>query len=186
MTDPIVWPSQPPLGSPIETSTSSTDLLPPPPEERRRPVASPLTRAGELGLEIVLVACTFGFGWIGWWIISWGDGQSPAKVVLRLHVVNAGDGQLASFGRMAVREALGKAAPGVALLAGVALAQPWLQATAAAYFAVSAAVMFVDVRRRTLWDRLAGTVVLEGDPPLVPARPTPPPMAPVEASTALG
>ena len=155
-------------------------------------MASPWTRAGELGLEFVLMACTFGFGWVGWWIIAWGDGQSPAKVVLHLHVVNANDGRLASFGRMALREGLGKATAGAALLAGVALRQWWLLALAVAYTAFGAAAAIFDVRRRTLWDRLAGTVVLEGDPPLVPAMPPPPAMspppamAPVEASTALG
>jgi hypothetical protein len=133
------------------------------------------------------MACTFGFGWVGWWIVAWGDGQSPAKVVLHLHVVNAGDGRLASFGRMAVREALGKATAGIALLASVALAQRWLLALAVAYVSAGAAIAIFDVRRRTLWDRLAGTVVLEGDPPLAPA-PTPAPTAPapVEVDTALG
>jgi uncharacterized RDD family membrane protein YckC len=129
------------------------------------------------------MACTFGFGWVGWWIVAWGEGQSPAKVVLHLHVVNADDGRLASFGRMAVREALGKGVAGAGVLAGVYFHLMWLVAIVAAYLAASAAVSFVDVRHRTLWDRLAGTVVLEGDPPaLVPMSD---PTAPVEASTAL-
>ena len=170
MSEPIAWPATPP-----------TELPPPPPEDRRRPVAPMTTRIGELGLEAVLMACTFGFGWVGWWIIAWADGQSPAKVVLHLHVVRADDGRLASFARMAVREALGKGTAGVAVLAAVYLRQWWLLAIAAAYLAASVAVALSDVRRRTLWDRLAGTVVLEGDPPVVPTA-----TAPVEASTALG
>jgi uncharacterized RDD family membrane protein YckC len=145
-------------------------------------------RAGELGLEAVLMACTFGFGWVGWWIIAWADGQSPAKVVLHLHVVRADDGRLASFGRMAAREALGKGVAGVAVLAGVSFHLLWLVALAAAYLAASVALAFTDVRRRALWDRLAGTVVLEGDPPPITPPTTPPTdvTAPVEASTALG
>jgi hypothetical protein len=142
-----------------------------------------LARVGELGLEIVLMACTFGFGWVGWWIIAWADGQTPAKVVLHLHVVNAHDGRVASFGRMAVREALGKAVAGVAVLAGVAFGLWWLLALAAAYVAAGVAIAITDVRRRTLWDRLARTVVLEGDPPLLPVML---PTAPAEPSTALG
>jgi hypothetical protein len=88
---------------------------------------------------------------------------------------------------MAVREALGKGIPGVAALAGVYFHVLALTAAAALYIAMSAVIAFVDVRRRTLWDRLAGTVVLEGDPPaLVVVDPmTPAPTAPVEASTAL-
>jgi hypothetical protein len=174
MTEPIEWPTTPP--------TDAT-LPPPPPEERRRPVASPLVRAGELGLEIVLMACTFGFGWVGWWIIAWGDGQTPAKVVLHLHVVNADDGRVASFGRMAVREAAGKALAGLAVVVGVYFGLWWLLALAAAYLAAGVAVAFTDVRRRTLWDLLASTVVLQGDPAPLPL---PPPTAQVEASTALG
>ncbi|MEY2431469.1 MAG: hypothetical protein QOC92_1194, partial [Acidimicrobiaceae bacterium] len=75
-----------------------TEFPPPPPEERRHPVASPWTRALEVLVELVLMVCTFGFGWIGWWIIAWADGQSPAKVVLHLHVVRADDGSPVSFG----------------------------------------------------------------------------------------
>jgi uncharacterized RDD family membrane protein YckC len=130
------------------------------------------------------MVCTFGFGWVGWWIIAWADGQTPAKVVLHLHVVNASDGRLASFGRMAVREGLGKGAAGAALLAGAYFSLWWLLVITAAYLAVSVAVAFGDVRRRTLWDRLAGTVVVEGHPP--PMVPELGPTTPVEASTALG
>jgi uncharacterized RDD family membrane protein YckC len=176
MSEPIDWPTAPP-------TEHATELPPPPPEEQRRPVASIWTRAGEVWLEAVLMACTFGFGWVGWWIVVWADGQSPAKVVLHLHVVNADDGRLASFGRMAVREAFGKGVAGAAVLAGVYFRLRWLVVIAAVYVAVSVAVAFIDVRRRTLWDRLAGTVVLEGDPP--PLAPDMPPTAPVEASTAL-
>ncbi|MEY2421415.1 MAG: hypothetical protein QOI95_1482 [Acidimicrobiaceae bacterium] len=183
MTEPLVWPTAPPTAPPREPPTDFA-LPPPPPEERRRPVASIWTRAGEFGLEVVLMACTFGFGWVGWWIVAWGDGQSPAKVVLHLHVVNASDGRLASFGRTAVREVLGKGVPAAVILAGAYFRLPGLAAIGAAYLAASVAVAAVDARRRTLWDRVAGTVVLVGDPP-----PDPPPMVatpPAEASTTLG
>ena len=126
------------------------------------------------------MACTFGFGWVGWWIVAWADGQSPSKTVLHLHVVRADDGTVASFGRMAIREALGKALAGVAAVAGVYFQLKWLVAIAAAYVVLSAAIASTDARRRTLWDRLAGTVVLEGDPPPLVATPQ------AEASTALG
>lgn len=142
-----------------------------------------VARAVELVVEAALVACTFGFGWVGWWIVVWADGQSPAKAVLHVHVVNADDGRLASFGRMALREALGKGAAGAAAALGVYLRLWWLLAVVIVYVAVSVALALTDVRRRTLWDRLAGTVVVEGDPPpLVPVRAA---TAPVEANSAL-
>ena len=170
-----MWPTEPP---------SELVLPPPPPEERRHPVAPIWSRVGEVGLEVVLMACTFGFGWVGWWIVVWADGQTPAKVVLHLHVVNADDGRVTSFGRMAVREALGKGLAGAVVLVGVYFRLWSLLAIAVAYLAVSVAVALGDVRRRTLWDRIAGTVVLEGDPAPVGAEAVP--TAPVEASTALG
>jgi len=58
-----------------------------------------------------------------------------------------------------------------------------------AYVVVSAAVASTDPRQRTLWDRIAGTVVLDGDPPPIAAIPDPaaPVATPqVEAGTALG
>jgi len=60
----------------------------------------------------------------------------------------------------------------------------WLLAIAVVYLGVGVAVALGDARRRMLWDRIAGTVVLEGDPP--PMVPELPPTPPVEASTALG
>jgi uncharacterized RDD family membrane protein YckC len=172
MSEPIAWPSEPP-------TELSGPLPPPPPEEHRRPVASIWTRAGGFALDLVLIACTFGFGWVGWWIIAWSDGQSPAKLVLHLHVVNEGDGRLASFGQMAVREAAGKAVAAVAALVGLYFGLWWLVGLAVLYVASSVMLALTDNRRRTLWDRLAKTVVLEGDPPPWVATP------PTEASTAL-
>lgn len=196
MTDSIVWPTEPPIagGPPAPTQPEAYEPprlpgepgSPPPPEDGRRAVASPWTRLGALCLEMVLFGCTFGFGWVGWWIVAWADGQSPSKMVLHLHVVRADDGTVASFGRMAVREAIGKAPAGVAVVAGLYFRQPWLVGAAAAYVVVSAAFASRDARRRTLWDRLAGTVVLEGDPPAPAPAPPAPLTPPVERSTSLG
>jgi hypothetical protein len=164
MSEPIVFPSTPPLEPP---PGAPGDLPPPPPEGLNRPVARLWTRVGEVLLEFVLMACTFGFGWVGWWIIAWADGQSPAKVVLRLHVVNQSDGRLASFGRMALREVAGKGIPGTLALIAIFFGRAWLLGLVAVYVVVSGGLAIADSRRRTLWDRLARTVVLEGDPPPV-------------------
>ncbi len=192
MTDSIVWPTEPPIAgdppaaadpAPHSPPPDDEGPPPPPPDDGRRAVASPWSRLGALALEPVLIACTFGFGWVGWWIVAWADGQSPSKMLLHLHVVRASDGTVASFGRMALREAVGKASAAIALVAGVSFQVWWLVGAAAAYTVVGAAFASRDERRRTLWDRLAGTVVLEGDPP-APA-PAPPPTPQVEASTPL-
>jgi len=155
MTNDIIWPAEPP---------TDEDVLPPPPETGRA-VASLWSRLGAFGLELILVPCTFVFGWVGWWIIAWADGQTPAKSLLHQHTVNAGDGTLASFGRMARREALGKGIGALPVLAGAYFGTPLVVAAGVLYGVVGALLAVADPRRRTLWDRLAGTVVVEGDPP---------------------
>jgi len=154
MSNDIVWPAEPP----------TEEVLPPPPETGRA-VASLWSRLGAFGLEHILVPCTFVFGWVGWWIIAWADGQTPAKSLLHQHTVKAGDGTLASFGRMARREALGKGIGAAPVLAGAYLGMPLVVAAGVLYGVVGALLAVADPRRRTLWDRLAGTVVVEGDPP---------------------
>jgi uncharacterized RDD family membrane protein YckC len=168
----VVHPSEPAGEQPVDDDVGD-ELPPPPPAERRHPVASAWVRGGELLLEVVLMACTFAFGWVGWWIVAWADGQSPAKVVLHLHVVDARHGRVASFGRMALREAVGKGLPGVVAVVGIYYGQVWLVAVSVLYALIGAAVAAADPRHRMLWDLIAGTVVLDGDPPpfAVPAPP---------------
>jgi len=140
--------------------------LPPPPETGRA-VATLWARLGGFGLEALLVPCTFVFGWVGWWIIAWADGQTPAKVLLHQHTVNEHDGGLASFGRMALREALGKGVAGMLVVAGAYFGITAALAAGVLYGVVGAVMAATDPRRRTLWDRIARTVVVEGDPPPV-------------------
>jgi hypothetical protein len=143
--------------------------LPPPPETGRA-VVSLSARLGGFLLELVLVPCTFVFGWVGWWIIAWADGQTPSKVLLHQHVVTADSGQLVSFGRMALREALGKGVGAVLVLGGAYAGLPVIAAIGVLYGVFGAGVAVGDNRRRAAWDLLAGTVVVEGDPPpFVPA-----------------
>jgi hypothetical protein len=81
-----------------------------------------------------------------------------------------------------VREALGKASVAVAIVMGVYLRLWWVLGVGAVFVAASVALALTDNRRRTWWDRLAKTVVLEGDPP--PPVPEPAPIAPVEVDIA--
>ena len=63
-------------------------------------------RLGALALDIVLLNVTFYIGWIIWSLIVWGEGQTPAKKILKIRVRNAETGAVATWGHMAVREFL--------------------------------------------------------------------------------
>ena len=63
-------------------------------------------RLGALVLDAVLMGLTFGIGWLNWSLVIWGNGQTPAKQILKIRVYNAETGQVVSWGHMALREAL--------------------------------------------------------------------------------
>jgi len=91
-------------------------------------------------LELALFVLCFGIGWLLWWVVLWDHATTPAKSILKLHVVSATDGSDASSGRMAAHELLAK------LLLPLVL--------------VSAAVALVDDDRRGLWEHATRTVVV--------------------------
>lgn len=63
-------------------------------------------RLGALALDFALCIVTFNIGWIIWSLIVWGDGQTPAKKILKIRVRNSETGAVASWGHMAIREFL--------------------------------------------------------------------------------
>jgi uncharacterized RDD family membrane protein YckC len=141
-------------------------VAPPPSPWVDTPLAPVTWRLGGLVLEIVLLVCTLGVGWLPWWIIVWDDGQTPAKSVLHTRVVRARDRQLPGFGHMALREAVGKGIPGVAGLVGLYLLGDgsslarFLIAASLAWLAMSGVAALLDSQRRALWDMFAGTIVV--------------------------
>jgi uncharacterized RDD family membrane protein YckC len=167
----VVMPASPPLmGAPDATAAP-----PAPPAAEAEGTASPWIaepiapaswRLGGLFLDGILVVCTVLVGWLAWWIIDWDSGRSPAKSILHTRVVRADDREVPSFGRMALREAFGKALPAGAGLIGLSMlgdgsdAARLLVAASAAWFAMSIVAALFDDRRRTLWDMFAGTIVV--------------------------
>ncbi len=117
--------------------------------------------AGHL-FELVLFALTLGVGWIFWFVNTAQNGQTPAKRLLGMRVVDA-QGQPASLVRMVARDVWLKVLLFVLLdllllsmevegginlaFAGVAV---WL---------VAAAWGAWDGQRQCLWDKVAGTRV---------------------------
>ena len=63
-------------------------------------------RLGAYALDAVLAFFTLGIGWLIWSLIVWGEGQTPAKKILKIRVRNAETGAVATWGHMAVREFL--------------------------------------------------------------------------------
>ena len=63
-------------------------------------------RLGALVLDALLMGLTFGIGWLIWSLVIWGNGQTPAKQILKIRVYNAETGRVVTWGHMALREAL--------------------------------------------------------------------------------
>ena len=106
-------------------------------------------RFGALLLDLVLSIVTFGIGWLIWSVVTWSNGQTPAKQLLGHVVADAQTGQPLDWGRMAMRELLIKGLLG------------WLASscTGGIYSIVDGCMVFrADLR--TLHDHMAGSVVL--------------------------
>ena len=63
-------------------------------------------RLGALVLDTVLFWVTLGIGWTIWSLIVWGEGQTPAKKILKLRVYAEDTQRPATWGHMAIREFL--------------------------------------------------------------------------------
>jgi uncharacterized RDD family membrane protein YckC len=105
-------------------------------------------RFGALLLDGLLILITLWIGWFVWAMITWADGQSPAKKLLGQVVADANTGEPFDWGRMALREFCIKGLLG------------WLLnlVTFGIYFLVDSFMIFGD-RQRTLHDRMANSIV---------------------------
>ena len=63
-------------------------------------------RLGAIVLDATLIVLTLGIGWVIWSFIVWGEGQTPAKKILKLRTINFTNGRPAAWGHMGIREAL--------------------------------------------------------------------------------
>ena len=63
-------------------------------------------RLGALFLDAALALVTLGIGWVIWSLIVWGEGQTPAKKILKIRVYAAETQRRATWGHMAIRELL--------------------------------------------------------------------------------
>ena len=109
-------------------------------------------RLGAYALDCVLALLTLGIGWIIWSFIVWGEGQTPAKKILKIRVRNFQTGAVATWGHMAVRELLVPVTVLIAanLTAGIA-AVAWI---------VIEIVFYFTKNNRTLRDLWVKTAVI--------------------------
>jgi uncharacterized RDD family membrane protein YckC len=63
-------------------------------------------RLGAIVLDATLMIITLGIGWLIWSLIVWGEGQTPAKKILKLRTINFTNGRPATWGHMGIREGL--------------------------------------------------------------------------------
>jgi uncharacterized RDD family membrane protein YckC len=63
-------------------------------------------RLGAIVLDATLMVITLGLGWLIWSFIVWGEGQTPAKKILKLRTINFTNGRPATWGHMGIREGL--------------------------------------------------------------------------------
>jgi len=57
-------------------------------------------------LDAALALVTFGIGWLIWSLVVWGEGQTPAKKILKIRVYSFESHRRATWGHMAIREFL--------------------------------------------------------------------------------
>lgn len=112
-------------------------------------VSSPGRRLGSHLLDLLLVVVTLGIGWVIWSMVTFGRAQSPAKSLLGLRVVDAATGRARTWGEMFLREVVIKGVLGIASALTLGMVN------------FVGALMVTGATRQALWDRMAGTVVVD-------------------------
>jgi uncharacterized RDD family membrane protein YckC len=108
-------------------------------------LANPGRRIGAYFLAIPLLVVTLGIGYIIWGLIAWRRGQSPALQVLGMRCWRPETNSVAGFGRMALRDIVGRIADGILSIITEL---------------ISFILMLSSPRRQSLHDLIGGTVVL--------------------------
>jgi uncharacterized RDD family membrane protein YckC len=146
---------------------------PPPPQSPQAPAGAALAtpaagtpelssvgkRFGAYCLDVVLAIVTLGIGWLIWALIILGRGQTPAKQILNMRVVDVETGQVPSWGMMFVRDFVLK---GLVMSIVISIT-----------FGLGLILYFWltwDDKNQELWDKIIGSVVVEDpDDRLAPA-----------------
>ena len=111
-------------------------------------LSSPGKRFGAWLLDGLLIIVTLIIGWLIWWVIAMGKGQSPGKQLLKMRCVRVDENRVANWGEMAMRELVGKYLLGNVTF-GITTIVGGIQ------------IISDDNKRQALWDKIGGTTVVE-------------------------
>jgi uncharacterized RDD family membrane protein YckC len=124
-------------------------------------LASPGRRVGQYLLDTLLILVTAVIGWLVWSLIIWRRGQTPGMQILHIRTVKIATAQTATWGTMFLREFVGRFL--IMGLIGSVFFPAWV---------VLVFMLLWDKNRQELWDKVAGTIVVENvdvpvDPPFL-------------------
>ena len=138
---------------------------PPPPPPQAAPQAAPagaqpavvvpqgtvLTsigkRFGGMLLSGLLFVVTLGIGYVIWALIAWNKGQTPAKQLLKMYVIDVETGLPATWGKMFIR--------------GFVLDGVLNSVTGGIFSLLSAIWIFTNPERQRLTDKIVKTIVVD-------------------------
>ncbi len=131
-----------PAGPPSDYGTYVPGLPPLPPGVD---LATPGRRIGGWFLDLLLAVVTLGIGYLIWALFfTWRWGQTPAKQVLGMRIYKLERERAATWGTMFLRQVIGGIVNGIFYIG----------------YIVSFIFLFTDDLRRTVPDRIAGTIAL--------------------------
>ena len=137
---PPGYPAAPPPG--IMDRATQVAPVPLPPGTQ---LASTGQRVGAWFLDLLLVIVTLVIGYLIWMLIVWAQGLTPGKQVMGMRVYHLQRQRAASWGQMFVRQVVGGIVNSIFFDIG---------------FIISVVFLFTDPLKRTIPDRIAGTIVL--------------------------
>jgi uncharacterized RDD family membrane protein YckC len=133
------YPPQGDAAPPVQTSYAA------PPAYALTPTSNG-RRFGAWLLDGLLALVTLGIGWIIWYFVILGNGQSPAKQLLKMRVVKRSTGQRPSYGEMALRDLVGK----------------WvLGSVTGGITTLVGGIMILGESRQGIWDKMVDTIVVD-------------------------
>jgi hypothetical protein len=111
-------------------------------------------RLGAAAVDLGLMIVTLGIGWFVWWLITWSEGQTPGKKLLKLRTYSFEHGTVATWGHMSVREFL------IPLAVSIASWVPYIGFVISIGYIVVEIVFYFTKGQRTFTDYWAKTAIV--------------------------